>query len=250
MKFSQDAVAFVSGAGSGLGRATALAFSREGVRVLAADVDLRAAEETAHQCRGAAALPWQLDVTREAEVLAAIATIDREWGRLDYAVNSAGIRGTTDEAYEVTEEAFRQVMNVNVLGTFLCLREELKRMVARGAGAVVNMASTSAFVTTPRSLHYTASKHAVMGLTKSAAFDVAASGVRVNAVAPGTIETPMNVRLSGGEEEMRKRYTAAYPIGRLGKPDEVAEAVLWLCEDRASFVTGHTLVLDGGMLLR
>jgi NAD(P)-dependent dehydrogenase (short-subunit alcohol dehydrogenase family) len=141
-------------------------------------------------------------------------------------------------------------MDVNVLGVFLCQREELRVMYAAGRGAIVNMASTSGFVTSDLAAHYTASKHAVVGLTKAAAFEAARRGVRVNAVGPGTVETPLNIALAGSEEAMREKYTAAYPIGRLGRAEEIAEAVLFLCEERASFICGHTLVLDGGMLLR
>lgn len=247
--FKEGSVAFVTGGGSGIGRATAIAFARAGARVCVTDIDLAAAEESAHAAPGDV-IAKRLDVTDEQEVVETLEALVRDWGAVDCAFNNAGIRGTTDPAHEMSTAAFRQVIDLNLIGVFLCQREQLKHMYRRGEGAIVNMASTSGFVTTPLSAHYTASKHAVIGLTKAAAFEAAPHGVRVNAVAPGTIETPLNIALAGGEQEMRDRYAPAYPIGRLGLPDEIAEAVLWLCEDRSSFVTGHALVLDGGMLLR
>lgn len=248
---AESAVAFVTGGGSGLGRATALAFAKAGARVCISDVALRSAEETAHLAsRFAAVEARALDVTREDEVVAAIDGVVTRLGRLDYAFNSAGIRGDAIAADVMPINEFQRVMDVNALGVFLCQREELRVMYGAGRGAIVNMASTSGFVTTSGAAHYTASKHAVIGLTKAAAFEAAPRGVRVNAVAPGTVETPLNVVLAGSEDAMRAKYTASYPVGRLGRPEEVAEAVLFLCEERASFICGHTLVLDGGMLLR
>jgi NAD(P)-dependent dehydrogenase (short-subunit alcohol dehydrogenase family) len=251
MHLNRDSVAFVTGAGSGIGRATAIAFARAGAKVCVTDLDAAAAERTAHDITAlGTAIAFGLDVSDEAQVSQGIRRVVDHWGQLDYAVNNAGIRGALEEAHELGAAEFRRVMDINVLGVFLCLREELRVMYGAGQGAVVNLASTSGFVTTPRSIHYTASKHAVVGLTRSAAYEAAPRGIRINAVAPGTVETPLNIAIAGSETEMRARYTPACPIGRLGRPEEIAEAILWLCEERASFVTGHTLVLDGGMLLR
>jgi NAD(P)-dependent dehydrogenase (short-subunit alcohol dehydrogenase family) len=247
----RNSVAFVTGAGSGLGKAAALAFAHAGAKVVAADIELEAAESTAHEiARVSESIAVGLDVTQESQVSDAIARTRSHWGRIDHAFNNAGIRGGTEPAHAMDEAAFRRVLDVNVVGVFLCQKELLAAMYAAGRGAIVNMASIMAFATGPGSIHYTAAKHAVVGLTKAAAIEAAARGVRVNAVAPGTIETPLTVALAGSAEAVRDRYTPAYPMGRLGKPKEVADAVVWLCSDQASFVTGHTLVVDGGYLLR
>ncbi|MEP9386042.1 SDR family NAD(P)-dependent oxidoreductase [Mesorhizobium sp. KR9-304] len=246
----KEAVAIVTGAGSGIGRAAAIAFARAGARVAVIDIDHDAALETAARIRDTEAIALRVDVTVEEQVVEAFDTVLGRWGRIDHLFNNAGIRGGTDEAHRMSSVEFRRVMDLNVAGAFLCQREALKAMYEAQRGTIVNMASIMGFSTGPGAAHYTASKHAVIGLTKAAAFEAAPRGVRVNAVAPGTIETPMNVALAGNEKAMRDRYTPAYPIGRLGRPREVAEAVLWLAGSASSFVTGHTLVLDGGYLLR
>ncbi len=244
------AVAMVTGAGSGIGRAAALAFAAAGARVVATDIDLRSARETVESLPEGHAVAIELDVAREADVTRTFDAVLARWGRIDHLFNNAGIRGGRVEAHELSEAAFRQVMDINVTGAFLCQREALRTMYAAGRGTIVNMASIMGLATGPGALHYTVSKHAVIGMTKAAAFEAAPRGVRVNAVAPGTVETPLNVMLAGSEEAMRERYTPSYPIGRLGRPDEIAEAVVWLSGGASSFVTGHTLVLDGGYLLR
>jgi NAD(P)-dependent dehydrogenase (short-subunit alcohol dehydrogenase family) len=246
-----NAVALVTGAGSGLGRAAALSFARAGARVVAADIDGVAAERTVAEISAPGrAIALGVDVTVEAEVIHAFDSILATWKRVDHLFNNAGIRGTTDEAHTMSEAEFRRVFDINVVGAFLCQRQALRLMYAAGRGTIVNMASIMGLATGPGALHYTASKHAVIGMTRAAALEAAPRGVRVNAVAPGTTETPLTITLAGGEQALRERYTPAYPVGRLGRPEEIAEAVIWLSGTGSSFVTGHTLVIDGGYLLR
>lgn len=245
-----NAVAFVTGGGSGIGRETALAYAEAGARVVVADIDRAAAGRVAAEMADGRALPLGLDVTSEAQVVEAFAAAMSHWGRLDHLFNNAGIRGGSDEAHVMSEAEFRRVMDINVAGAFLCQREALKLMYGAGRGTIVNMASIMGFTTGTGALHYTASKHAVIGMTKAAAFEAAPRGVRVNAVAPGTTETPLMLAHAGDLQAMRDRYTPAYPIGRLGRPRDIAEAVVWLSGSASAFVAGHTLVIDGGYLLR
>lgn len=245
-----DAVALVTGGGSGIGRAAAVAFATAGARVAIADIDLAAAERTAAALPPGRAMAIRVDVTSEAEVVAAFGKTVTAWGRLDHLFNNAGIRGGSVEAHEMSEAEFRRVMDLNVTGAFLCQREALKAMYRAGRGTIVNMASIMGFTTGPGALQYTVSKHAVIGLTKAAAFEAAPRGIRVNAVAPGTTETPLMLAHAGDAETIRQRYTPAYPVGRLGLPEEIAAAVIWLSGSASTFVTGHTLVIDGGYLLR
>lgn len=247
---AQGAVAIITGAGSGIGRETALAFARAGCRVAVTDIDMAAAGETASEIADDLALALKLDVTREAEVIAAFEAVLARWGRVDHLFNNAGIRGQACEAHEMSEAEFRRVLDLNVAGAFLCQRQALRTMYAAGHGTIVNMASVMGFTTGPGALQYTTSKHAVIGMTKAAAFEAAPRGIRVNAVAPGTTETPLMLAHAGDVQTMRDRYTPAYPIGRLGRPEEIADAVIWLSGSASSFVTGHTLAIDGGYLLR
>jgi NAD(P)-dependent dehydrogenase (short-subunit alcohol dehydrogenase family) len=247
--FDKDAVALVTGAGSGIGRATALAFAKAGCRVAVTDVDAAATQRTAAEI-GDAAMPLRLEVTDERQVADTFAAVMSRWGRVDHVFNNAGIRGARAEAHELDLADFRRVMEVNVTGVFLCQREALRLMYAAGRGTIVNMASIIGGVVFPGAAQYAASKSAVGGLTRAAAIEAAPRGIRVNAIAPGTIETPLNVKLAGGVQEMRDRYTAGYPVGRLGLPEEIADAVLWLSGSASTFVYGHTLAVDGGYLLR
>lgn len=242
----------VTGAGSGIGRATAVALARAGALVCVSDVVLPAAEETAHMIAesGGRAIALAVDVTDEDAVATMVASVVAEFGRLDGAFNNAGIRGAVRHAHDMTLAEFRRVMEINVTGVFLCQREELKALYRARRGAIVNMASVMAQVVGHAMIHYAASKCAVAGLTRGAALEAAAHGVRVNAVAPGTIETPLNVALAGSVEKMRERWVGSYPMGRLGQPHEVADAVLWLLGDSSSFVTGQMILIDGGMSLR
>jgi NAD(P)-dependent dehydrogenase (short-subunit alcohol dehydrogenase family) len=246
-------VALVTGAASGIGRATAFAFAREGARLVAADIDRAGGEETVRQILGeqifgdGAAAEFVLgDVTRGADVEAMVARAVERWGRLDCAFNNAGIEGTLRATADYPEDVFARVVDVNLLGVWRCLRAEIPVMVRQGGGAIVNTGSVGGLVGAAGFSAYAATKHAVVGLTRCAAIEYAKAGVRVNAVCPGIIETPMLDRLSAEMPTLREALLAMKPMGRLGTPAEVAEAVVWLCSDAASFVTGHALAVDGG----
>jgi NAD(P)-dependent dehydrogenase (short-subunit alcohol dehydrogenase family) len=242
-------VALVTGAGSGIGRATAIAFAREGARVVACDMNADAAGETAREIRdaGGESLAVTADVTDSAQVQGAIARTLEAYGRLDFAHNNAGISGSTAGlmAADVPEEAFDRVIAVNLRGVWLCLKHEVPAMLANGGGAIVNTASIMGVVATATNPAYAASKHGVIGLTKSFALAYADQGLRVNAVCPGYIDTPMFDRIRN-DPSLAEQVVARHPIGRLGTPGEVAQAVVWLCSEASSFVTGHALIADGG----
>lgn len=244
-------VALVTGAGSGIGRASALAFAREGAKVVVADVAEAPGEETAALVRAehTEALFVRADVSQRADVEALINTAVEMFGRLDFAHNNAGISGAQALLADYPEEAWDQVIAVNLKGVWLCLKYELQHMLKHGGGAIVNTASAAAGLTGSRGVSaYVASKHGIVGLTKGAALEYARDGVRVNAVCPGTIHTAMIDRFTGGDDRILEQFAEGEPVGRLGTPEEVASAVVWLCSDGAAFVTGTTLVVDGGRI--
>ena len=240
----------VTGGGSGIGRATALAFAREGAKVAIADVNVAGSEETVHLIRerGGEALFVRTDVTEAVEVEALINDVGKTYGRLDCAFNNAGTVGKPSSTAQCTEEDWDWVISVNLKGVFLCLKFEIAYMLQQGHGAIVNAASVAGLVGVKNNVAYVASKHGVVGLTKASALECAQAGIRVNAVCPGFIRTPI-LNLDGASEG-ESRYVSIEPMGRLGRPEEVAEAVVWLCSDAASFVTGHTMSVDGGMAAR
>ena len=244
-------VALVTGGGSGIGRATALAFAREGAKVIAADVGVAGGEETVRMIKNAGgdATFVKADVTQAAEVEALIARAVATYGRLDCAHNNAGI-GSPVRAFtaEYTEENWDRVIAVNLKGVWLCMKYELPQMLRQGGGAIVNTASVAGLIGLRNSSAYVASKHGVVGLTKTAALEYARSGIRINAVCPGYINTAMVERSIGGDSQRQAQIIASEPVGRLGNPEEVAEAVVWLCSEAASFVTGHTMCVDGGYM--
>jgi NAD(P)-dependent dehydrogenase (short-subunit alcohol dehydrogenase family) len=241
-------VALVTGGNSGIGRSTALSFARNGARVVIAARRVPAGEEIAALIvhAGGEAIFVRTDVSQASAVEALIQTIADTYGRLDFAVNNAATFGPKHNTVELSEADWDQVMNVNLKGVWLCMKYEIPLMIKQGGGAIVNMASIASLRAGRTA--YTTSKHGLIGLTKSTALQFAPQGVRVNAICPALIETPMVDDLIS-DPDGRQRLTDLHPIGRLGKPDDIAEAVMWLCSPAAAFVTGHSLVADGGYLL-
>ena len=241
-------VALVTGAGGGIGRATALAFAREGARVVVSDLAEAGGEETARLVTeaGGGALHAACDVTRPAEVEALVAAAVAAFGRLDCAHNNAGVEGAWARTADCDEENFDRTCAVNLKGVYLCLKAEIAHMLDAGGGAIVNTASVAGVEGAKNLPAYVASKHGVMGLTRTAALEYATRGIRVNAVCPGPIRTRMLEAIMEENPRMEPAMIDAVPMRRLGAPEEIAEAVVWLCSDRASYVTGQSLVVDGG----
>ena len=245
-------VGLVTGAGSGIGRATSLEMARNGARLALADVNEEGGRETVDSIEkaGGEAIFVRADVASSADVQAMIRTTVESFGRLDCAVNNAGISGLppdgrTYEPHEVPEALWARIISVNLTGVFLCLQQEITHMLDQGGGAIVNLASIYGLVGA-RGAPYVASKHGVVGLTRSFALVYAQQGIRINAVCPGHTETPMVAGVFAARPEEEERLRATYPVGRLGLPDEIAKAIAWLCSDAASFVTGVALPVDGG----
>lgn len=245
-----DKVGVVTGGGSGIGRATALAFAAEGARcVVVADIDLDKAGAVVEEI-GAVGVAVRADVTTEADCEAMVATAVDLGGGLDIACNAAGITGAGNATADFSYEDWRKVMALNLDGVFLSLRAELRAMRASGGGAAVNISSGAGLVGLPGLPAYVTAKHGVLGLTKSAAWDHVRDGIRVNAVCPGTIRTPMLEGFLALEPDNEKRLAKAAPMRRLGEPEEIAASVVWLCSEGASFVTGQALAVDGGAIMR
>lgn len=243
-------VALITGAASGIGRAAALAFAQQGVRVAVVDTNERDGHDTVQQiaAAGGTAHFIRADISQEAEVQAMVAQTVAQFGQLDYAFNNAGIAGQGGALHEMSMENFDGVIAVNLRGVFLCLKYEIQHMLQHGGGAIVNTASIAGLVASRGLAHYVASKHGVVGLTKAAALDYAQHNIRVNAIAPGVIVTPLAQQYVGGDPEvLRQQFAAVHPVNRVGEPEEVAQAAVWLCSDAASFMTGTTIPIDGGL---
>jgi NAD(P)-dependent dehydrogenase (short-subunit alcohol dehydrogenase family) len=248
MKFSGQ-VAVVTGAAAGIGRATAQAFAAEGLKVVVSDVDVGGGESTVGLIReaGGEATFVRCDVSKEADVQALMTSVVLTYGRLDYAFNNAGIEIEKGKLNEGTEAEFDAIMGVNVKGVWLCMKYQLPLLLAQGGGAIVNTASVAGLGAAPKMSIYSASKHAVIGLTKSAAIEFAKKKIRVNAICPAVIDTDMFRRAYEADPKKGEFVAGMHPVGRIGKVEEVSAAVLYLCCDAAAFTTGQALAIDGGL---
>jgi NAD(P)-dependent dehydrogenase (short-subunit alcohol dehydrogenase family) len=243
-------VAIVTGGAAGIGRAAALAFAREGANVVVADLDAERGEKTAAEVEneGVEAIFVRTDVSNADDVGRLVDGTIARFGRLDFAFNNAGIEGVQAPTADCTIDNWNRTIAVNLTGIFLCMRAEIRQLLVSGGGAIVNNASVAGLVGFAGIPAYAASKHGIVGLTKTAALDYATQNVRVNAVCPGVIDTEMITRFTHDDAELRAQLTASEPIGRLGTPEEIADAVVWLCSERAGFVTGQALAVDGGFV--
>jgi NAD(P)-dependent dehydrogenase (short-subunit alcohol dehydrogenase family) len=243
-------VAIVTGGTAGIGRAAAIAYAQQGAKVVVAGRRFEAGQETVRliKAAGGEALFIQTDVTEETDVKTMVDRTVSVFGRLDMAFNNAGVFGESAVLTEQTDDDYDRIMTANVKGVWLCMKYEIAQMLKQGSGSIVNTSSILGVVAMAGVPLYTASKYAVQGLTKAAALQYAKSGIRINAVGPGAIATDMLEIATGGQDEAKAYMAGLHPMGRIGQPSEVANAVLWLSSDAASFVTGETLMVDGGFV--
>ena len=246
-------VAFVTGGGSGIGRTAALAFAREGASVVVADISEKNVKESARMVeeQGGRALAVRCDVTQVEDIRAALDKTVQTFGRLDFAFNNAGIEPKKPAAtadYDLEE--WNRIIDIDLRGVFLCMKYEIPLMLNNGGGAIVNTSSGAGIIGIKGSPAYTAAKHGVIGLTRATALDYAAQNIRVNVVCPGYIDTPMMERFTGDTAEGRAKVISEEPIGRMGRPEEIANAVVWLCSEAAGFVVGSAMVIDGGQTIQ
>ncbi len=243
-----DKVVFITGASSGIGKASAVAFAEAGAKVVACDVNMDAGMSLVNEIKGKGgdALFIKCDVSKAEDVKTAIEGTIKKFGRLDFAFNNAGIEGISAPTPDCTESNWDQTININLKGVWLCMKYQIPHMLRQGGGAIVNCSSIAGLVGFPGIPAYTASKHGVIGLTKTAALEYAKSNIRINAICPGVIQTPMIDRFIHGEVQIQRQLAAGEPVGRVGQPEEIANAAMWLCSNQSSFVTGDSLVVDGG----
>jgi NAD(P)-dependent dehydrogenase (short-subunit alcohol dehydrogenase family) len=247
-KIFEHKVAIVTGGSFGIGRATAIALAKRGASVVIADWIQDDSVLNEIKDAGGRAVFVQCDVSKAADVAVMVSQAVDTFGRVDFAVNNAGIEGETSPTHECTEENWDKTININLKGVWLCMKHELPIMLKQHKGAIVNIASIAGLVGFPGLPAYVVSKHGIVGLTKTAALEYARQGIRVNAVCPGVIKTAMVDRTTGKDKTVEKKYEDMEPVGRMGQPDEVAEAIIWLCSDAASFVTGQAIAVDGGWI--
>ena len=244
-------VALITGAASGLGRATALLFAQHGAKVIVSDITINGGHETVKmiQDKGGNATFIECNVANEESVNNLISKTIETYGRLDFGINNAGIGGIWTATHKYPTDNFEKVMAINTTGVFMCMRAELGVMTKQGSGAIVNVSSVAGLSGFPNNVAYAASKHAVVGMTKSAGLEYAKKGIRVNAVCPVFTITPLVTGMFDViGDDMKDKLEAAIPMKRFGKPEEIAEAIVWLCSDASSFITGHALPIDGGMV--
>jgi len=244
----KDKVALVTGGSSGIGRATALAFAKKGAKVVIADWIENQETMDLIKNLGTEAIFVKCDISKSADVKALIAKTIDTFGRLDFAYNNAGIEGTSAPTQDCSEENWDKTLDINLKGIWLCMKYQIPVMLKKGKGSIVNCSSVAGLVGFQGLPAYVASKHGVIGLTKTAALENAKLGIRVNVVCPGVIQTPMIDRLTGKKKETIEQFTGLEPIGRFGEPEEIACAVIWLCSEEASFVTGIAMPVDGGFV--
>ena len=244
----KNKVAIVTGGSSGIGKATAIAFAKKGAKV--AVVDWIENNETVNLIKelGSEAIFIKCDVSKTADVKAMVEKTISAFGRLDYAFNNAGIEGIKANTYDCTEENWDKTIGINLKGIWLCMKYEIPEMLKQGKGVIINCASVAGLIGFAGLPAYVASKHGIIGLTKTTALEYAKQGLRVNAVCPGVIQTPMIDRITGKTKEKIEEFKGLEPIGRFGLPEEIANSVVWMCSDEASFVTGHAMAVDGGFV--
>ncbi len=245
-------VVLVTGAGSGIGRATALLFAEEGAKVVIYDIVPDGGNETVNTIEGMGGRAVFVlgDVSKSGEVEAAVNKAVEVFGRLDHAVNNAGMEAHPAPTADCTEEAFDRTIEVNLKGTWLCMKYEIRQMLKQGGGSIVNVSSVAGLVGVKAMPAYVAAKHGIVGLTKTAALDYGTSGIRVNSVCPSAVRTTMLEQIIAAMPELGADMDANHPLGRIGDTKEIARTILWLCSDEASFVTGHAMAVDGGFLAK
>lgn len=244
----ENKVAIVTGGSFGIGKSTALAFAKRGARVVIADWVQDDAVFKEIEKLGREAIFVRCDVSRDGDVAAMATQAMKVFGRIDFAVNNAGIEGQTAITHECTEENWNKTIDINLKGVWRCMKHEIPVMLKQGKGAIVNVASIAGLIGFPGLPAYVVSKHGMIGLTKTAALEYAKQGIRINAVCPGVIRTAMVDRITGKDKTVEKKYEDMEPMGRMGEPEEVAETIAWLCSDAASFVTGDAVAVDGGWI--
>jgi len=243
-------VALVTGGASGIGRVAAEAFARQGARVLVSDVDIEGTHHTVKSINeaGGQARGFKADVTQASEINTMVGELKGTWGKLDFALNNAGIDGDRARTADYSEATWAKVISINLTGVFLCMKYEIPMMLENGGGVIINMSSVAGVTGFVAHSAYTASKHGVIGLTKTAALEYAKQGIRVNAICPCYTRTPMIEKIVTSDPGLESKLKSRIPVGRLGTPEEVAAAAIYLCSDAASFINGHSLMMDGGIM--